>query len=190
MACRYLGGCTSSKGRCIVASDADCEKSEACKLRGECTFSNGMCQASDAGCAKTQACKLDGKCSASRAGSYCVAANGAECRAAEVCRRSGHCTAEGGRCVIASTEDCASAVACETEGICTFAYGQCKPGDAGCKRLPACKEVGECSVTTTSYGPLGCGVVTDEDCRDSTVCKLRGWCKAIEGHCFEAKPRQ
>ena len=88
-ACRDEGLCsTTRRGKCVAASDADCQCSWACQ-QGRCVARGGRCVEG--------APERDPNCAAS-------------------CRLWGHCTPSGGRCVATRDTDCRNSVMCATDG--------------------------------------------------------------------------
>jgi len=63
--CSRLGLCTEIDGECRASSDAECEASEGCKLRGACTKTEeGRCApGSIADCQGSEDCKEQDRCS-------------------------------------------------------------------------------------------------------------------------------
>jgi len=84
-------------GECAVQVDGDCQRSDACRDLGSCAASKGKCVVSAEGCKQIAFCKLIGHCTP--LGDKCGAASDEDCRASDVCRVGGRCRAAEGDCV-------------------------------------------------------------------------------------------
>ena len=105
--CKTGGLCTATRdGQCVLRGHADCERSDLCKVSGQCTYMNGRC-----------------------------IAWGTDCLEREVCKRDGKCTAFDGHCVVSSPTDCQRPGGpCETGRRCIPLHGECV-SEGDCKRL-------------------------------------------------------
>jgi len=179
MPCVELGMCTRQGDDCIVASDADCQKSKFCKGPHSCRAEAGQCVFSHEFCAQRPDCKKLGLCRGGSVG--CVLGSDEDCAASEICRSSGDCAAaskkdsdtggEYGVCVAKTREHCAPTEGCKTEGRCSPVEGSCQIGGReDCLQSTRCKTDGMCSPP----GPGGdklCLAMSDEDCQLSDGCK-------------------
>src|SRR5262245_53390442 len=103
--CAKQGKCSANQqGVCTVASNRDCQGSEACKLHGQCSAKEGACAVlADADCVAAEDCKKQEMCSAYRGN--CVnlkTAIHSEC--AKTCTSEGLCVMQNNRCVAMSRQ--------------------------------------------------------------------------------------
>jgi formylglycine-generating enzyme required for sulfatase activity len=134
-------------------SDEDCQLAADCKTSGKCVSENGIC----------------------------VVGTDAHCRASDACRTNGLCTTGYWACEASSLADCEASVECKMEGLCFY-----KEGEASCsasvdtwRSKPACLEEGRCS--PGAHGGKG-EVNSDEDCKQSDLCRWKGYCKFKYDH--------
>jgi hypothetical protein len=64
--CKHEGKCSGRDGKCVAASDADCEMHEGvCARSGRCAARKGACvAATDQDCVSSYACRQHGECTA------------------------------------------------------------------------------------------------------------------------------
>ena len=123
-ACRSEGRCSHRLGKCLVATDADCQSAQVCVVHGRCSVAAGICvAATDAGCRASQRCKIAGHCFS--VNGYCAAKTGADCRASARCGEHGDCSMMGERCGAVADSDCAASRGCRTRGKCRADQGVC-----------------------------------------------------------------
>lgn len=98
--CRSTGACRRDGATCLVASDADCRRSDGCVLSGNCSMSSdspAVCEpASDHDCAASDSCFDHGTCS----------------------YRPGDGAAKRATCVVGSDEQCRRSLRCLVEKKC------------------------------------------------------------------------
>lgn len=152
--CQEQGSCSALDGTCKLTKQSDC--AHACKQLGLCKFSKGRCIPSSADdCRKsTIACLRRGKCGLHPvfdAFPECAAVSEADCQASEGCSVSGHCGLASNFCFAKTVQHCLESKDCKAVGLCSLVkqaeanYGVCKAGsDADCKRSSMCEENGRC----------------------------------------------
>ena len=125
--CKLLGRCKAidlgtrwPSCRVAATTEAQCRKTLACKLEGECVLHKGLCVVDkDKDCKATPNCKKYGACSVFRAnptkkGYWCSPESTGDCLQSTACKEEGRCTlAETGYCYINSTEDCKRSEDCK-----------------------------------------------------------------------------
>lgn len=84
-------------------------------------------------------------------------------------------------CRVACPDD---ADTCGARGMCAEVAGECTATDAGCRASDRCRRHGECSVAENG----SCGVLADDDCKESVACKEEGLCIASHGACTRRCP--
>ena len=152
--CKKMGKCTVGPKRvCIIASDADCQQSDPCRIEGRCSFKDKRC----------------------------VAGSNEECQASEHCQKAGLCEAVDGACVNLAREfQPACAGPCRADGLCVQRGGKCVAlSDYHCRSSSdtkpdpesVCAREGRC----TARGDV-CVAASDEDCAKSAACRRAGRC--------------
>ncbi len=185
--CKAYGRCSlGPRGRCILASDADCIRSDQCASEGECKKKNpekkgdlpkcgGRWKTTP--CSQTAACSYWGRCGTSSSGYYCRARSHADCQQAEVCEKHGRCRQLDGACRKSCEED----EICRNQGRCTEKNGHCiASSDEQCQRSKRCQEQGMCHFAEKSSYSLRprCYRTSDEWCRKSRTCLENANCSA------------
>lgn len=196
--CRLRGKCTFKEGRCVVGSQVDCARSWlACREQGRCSFSpklRGCFVGANEDCSQSRWCKERGRCTASGK-MMCRAGSTDDCRQSARCVQKGLCTHHKGVCQAASDADCRQSKACKDLGHCTarngtcadtWGYGTCvvstEPGYDRCCLF--CRQFGWCHAQVGGR----CRALSDDDCRQSDVCRQAGQCTALNGSCEMAPP--
>lgn len=140
------------------------------------------------GC-KGDECTVRGRCV--EAASSCYIGGDADCKASELCKVEGWCSAILGKtpmgpaffetvCGAKTDADCASSEACRLAGQCAAdGTGRCVAvTNAHCASSEACTRFGLCSASNHA-----CRAQTDADCQRSAVCKEWQTCHAESGVC-------
>ena len=101
--CKDDGQCTAHTEHlepfCGYGSDADCQKTPNCKLKGMCSFRDDRCiAASDEDCRSARYCKEDGLCSFDPKRQLCHAKKDSDCEGSRACRELSRCTAQHDVC--------------------------------------------------------------------------------------------
>ncbi|MEE2756573.1 MAG: hypothetical protein VYA30_07915 [Myxococcota bacterium] len=158
-ACEREGKCTTKAGKCVVASNTDCERSELCN------GSVGFCHAIDGRCAP----KTD-----------------ADCKASKGCRILGQCSVSDLACVAQNDQDCIDSAACgdaqlsASNRLCMLSepLKRC----VSCEETEACLNDGLCGVQ------LRGSIAKCVSCDVSDVC-LGGYCSLKNGRCTNDRGR-
>src|SRR5688572_9786639 len=154
----------------LCGSLGGCETADRCKTKvdcvrlGKCTADkNGVCViASNDDCKASELCKLSGKCSADKGA--CVAATDADCKSSQDCTKLGLCNAYQGICTDpAKSIHAECAKTCETEGLCATVDGKC-----------------------SALSRLHCAGTVDEKPERESPCAKEGLCTAQNGRCAAA----
>ncbi len=89
--CVQHGRCTLTEGRCLIASDDDCEAALVCKEDQSCQRILGWDNVAQCvpECHKREPCRAAGYCQ--QKGDRCLPGSDADCRRSEICRRLGRC---------------------------------------------------------------------------------------------------
>lgn len=186
--CKDAKRCIPSGGVCVEINPGYCRiNNPRCKTHGECTLDskNNTCIAKDAkDCAASDLCKQIGLCSLDSDDKKCVVASNEDCQGSELCRKEGKCTVGGPLndrlCEATKSKDCIQSERCQSEGFCALDSTKkiCISGAEYCADV--CKSLGKCT-----YDAQGlCRVATDDDCKQSELCKTQGRCKAIGEQCI------
>ena len=185
-ACKREGLCQADGARCIAATDEHCRASRFCLNIGLCTASNGRCVAADdKSCQASLQCKEGGNCLARNG--ECVEITKAYCGSLPACSKTGLCSLSTRRyvCIAGSDADCKKSEECKTKSKCLMEGERCVITDAACKAGEGCEKRGECSRKGDA-----CVVATDDDCKESDICRVGGKCLAESGKFVKTKTRE
>jgi sulfatase-modifying factor enzyme 1 len=151
--CREEGRCQLAGETCVAQSDADCERAPACMRDGRCTEVEGQCLlADDDDCRRLPDCAEQGRCSMGHGA--CEIGSEDDCRVrSSLCKRFGLCSFRDGDCVAANEADCLAAELCNEEGACHRVGAACEPkSEADCKKSVACQREGRCKLVRPVAG--------------------------------------
>jgi hypothetical protein len=173
--------------RC-VAIDADCVKTERCRILGDCAAVDGECSATkDDHCAHTPGCLLSGACSA--VNGACVTAKDSDCAKTPSCASLGHCGVIDGACKATKDAHCVRSNVCVASplGRCKASNGDCVTSDEACSRMEWCARTGECHAVRDDSSFRSCAATVDADCVQSALCRDEGRCTASAGGCIATR---
>lgn len=194
--CQTFGRChyDAPNDDCTVSTAADCQRSEFCRLFGDCDLIGAQCGASSAsGCPAHVACKLSGKCTA--VGPNCVPTESSHCAASLACREFGDCQFVEKSCGTVSETACNASASCRTRGKCHFLprpgslSGICVPtAKSDCLNSVECARAGACGFDPSGDShqgvPIGrCHTDQSVKCSAQLACFEDGRCV------FSAKQR-
>ncbi len=140
-------------------------------------------------------CKQTADCRAGLVcfGSTCLTQQAGDLRCrqdqhADGCRSLGLCTASAdGKCIAGKHEDCLKSGICDKLGFCAAVAERCTISasqDADCRKKHGSLQHDQCAFAGLCTAKGGeCVAATDEDCKQSVVCKADGSCAATQGRC-------
>lgn len=166
--CSWVKNLTISYGRCGAATNADCQQSTDCDLKGLCSVQDGGCiTKADADCQRGKICSYNGLCSAKNG--KCVATSTRDCRRAKFCKEQGYCSLKDGICRRLSDKDCQGSKNCKL-------YGNCHLSDREVRH--------DNPITGLTYYNKICIARDDADCRQAVVCRTQKKCYTTQwGRC-------
>ena len=136
-------------------------------------------------CERSKGCQSLGLCqSVKKSGSQrCIAVTDADCSGADICLRSGQCSAVRGSCLAVTDRECLGTMECMMYGACTARNGECVLGkDADCSQGPPNGE-SPCMTEGLCLAKDGACIATSSSCKQSTVCAKAGRCSEQDGQC-------
>ncbi|MCB9638417.1 MAG: hypothetical protein H6727_05850 [Myxococcales bacterium] len=197
--CKEAKRCIVSAGECVVLNPGYCRNDTSnirCKTHGECSLDsrNNVCSPrTDSDCSNSDVCRVSGFCSVNDSSGTCSAKTDADCRRSDACALDGRCNiglqGSSGTCIVKTHDDCIQSKKCKEgeDKICAFdaqGAGKCVNGREYCLAQPACLAEGRCTWDLTSKQ---CLIKTDDDCKESVLCKLAKRCKFRDGDALGAR---
>lgn len=82
-------------------------------------------------------------------------------------------------------DGCRMTEKCQEFGYCLAHEGHCRASEASCRASLRCQMAGYCS---RQKGGIGCMVASDDDCKDSDICKVSRKCVERNGRCELGEP--
>lgn len=168
--------------RCYVRDELDCQRSEACREEGRCSYDPRVAlrciapgraprvpPSAPSVCEQSSDCARWGRCALIEG--ICLASRQEDCESSLDCVVQGRCTLRGHYCVATSDDDCRRSLECEI-------YGRCHLASFG--GLPStCEIPGERYQPSCSYAGAGADhcALTGE-CLRSPL----GQCETLEAH--------
>ena len=197
--CKRSRRCIPSSGECVELNPGYCRIShKRCKTHGECSLDfkgNSCAPGKDLDCSASELCKQTGKCSVDLSKKECVIKNESDCQQSLLCAAQGKCQfkSEAGKaiCLPTAHQDCAQSQHCKDPKHKKCAYNphtqSCVAGDVFCRQTVGCKKSAKCTWDNTSQT---CLLLSDKDCKQSTLCTLSKRCtlrtNAGENECVRA----
>jgi hypothetical protein len=130
LTCHPQSRICKAPGNTAIECPGDCGVSKQCQEGGLCTFRNGKCVvATDEDCRRSEVCTGHGRCNRRDFGAFgeCVGVNPEDCRKSTFCRTLGQCKMDSRlrECRAASDDDCAKAETCTRDQKCKAKDGVC-----------------------------------------------------------------
>ena len=116
------------------------------------------------------------------------------CETSLLCSLFGRCNLQGGECIAHQASSCEKSKNCRDHRACLF-----DPLTSSCLTLPpplscekACQLQGKCTLQTLKkQSPNSpnqrCVSRSNEECRQSEICKKYGQCTAVNGRCIASR---